>query len=222
MKNIFFCYIFFFILFLVPLSNIHGDFMNTIFLNQNQSILLPSFNTVSLLDSSIENIILSLYVLDIKSNDESPEIHLTINPFDPNTKQINDGLSRILKLKKNEYNDFVLPREIFEKIIATNKRLLVKLVGPNASLVFAGVNESTTDPKLTVVYSERTPIKEPSSPIIVNNNYNFQNISNSQINMKEGIITTQNSQDNFFSKIFWSLIIPILAGLILFYIFKIK
>lgn len=214
----------FFILFLVPVSNTHGqivDNFNMLFLNQKQSILLPNFNTTSLLDSSIENIVLSLYVLDIKSDNEFPEVHLTINSFDPNTKQVDDGLSRILKPKKNEYSDFILPRELFEKTISTNKRFLVKMVDTNVSLVFAGLNNSVTDPRLMIVHNKEAH-QEPNSSIVVNNNYSYQNISNSQINVGDGVINTNNSQENFWDKLFWYLAIPILTGLILFYIFKVR
>jgi|GEM_PF-4348704 len=204
----------------VDSSKIVSNPMNTLLLNQNQSILLPSFNTTPLLNSSIENIVLSLYVLDIKLDNESPEIHITINPFDPDTKLMDDGISSVLRPKKDEFSNFVLPRELFEKIIATNKRLLVKTVDSNVSLIFAGVNEATTDPHLIVEHSEKIPLQEIKGPITINNYYNI--ISNSEIIMGGGIINNQNSQENFLSKFLWYFIVPVLVGLVLFYIFKIK
>ncbi len=158
-------------------------------LNQEQSILLPNFDTTAILGSNIKEIILSLFVLDFKSSNKSSDIHLTINPFDPTTRRTESGLSIFFKPNERAYCDFRLPRELFESLVGPNKRLLVKIVTPDTKLVFAGPDSSgtATDPKLTVSYSDKADQENSMiGHLVVNNHYNYAIISNSQVHSGSG------------------------------------
>lgn len=71
--------LFFFLLPIVAFTQITETY-NTYTLNKNNSLLLPQFDTASIVNSDVENIILSLYVLNM-GMDENTEVQLTINPI---------------------------------------------------------------------------------------------------------------------------------------------
>jgi len=199
--------------------------MNILYIDQSHALLLPSFDTASVLGSSIDSITLSMYVLDINQKDKVPTIHVTINPFDQSTKQADNGLSNFIPTPdKKGYMDIILPRELFETIIGTNKRFLVKMVSSDTNIVLAGVNDAITDPRLTIVHSDDLPQKEPESPVVIN--YIFESINNSQIiigdKTNNASVTNRNTREGLATKLLWYFIVPILVGLVLYYIFKVK
>lgn len=214
-------------LLLTSVPNVYGqvvenNYMNTLFLNKDQALLLPVFDTSSILNSSIDKIVLSLYVLDI--NSAAPNVHFTINLFDTQTKQINDGVSIFRKPQKDGYIDFELQRELFKKAAGTvDKRFLLKIVNPDTNITFAGVNDASTDPVLVIVHSEKLPHKEPESPAV--KNYNFTLFSTTQFSYGSGDNIVNANNENLLSKMIWWLMGiagSIIASYLLYRWFKIR
>lgn len=147
-----------------------GQNQETLVLDRETSIVLPEFNTSFIVKSNISKIILSLFLLDI-SFAESKKVHLTINPFDPKTGEVDDGLAITIEPTKERYVDIELPRELFEKIVREPKKLLLKLVDDKTKLMFKGPDEfgTTIDPRLTVVNSDGSVNQE--KPPTINNYY---------------------------------------------------
>ncbi len=155
-------------------------------LDRDRSIVLPNFDTSSIVGSNIEEIVLSLYLLE-RTPKSSEQVQITINPFDPSTKQAENGLSAFIQPNVGGYVDFRLPIELFEKVLGSDQRFLVKIVEPNQKLIFAGpdIAGTTEDPRLTIVHGEpgaTQPLEQ--LPVIVNNNY--INIENSQVHFGPG------------------------------------
>lgn len=125
--------------------------MEKIILNKKTSIVLPLFDTTSILGSKVNKIILSLYLLNAESLPLLKKIHLTINPFNPDTREVKNGVSVLFRPKVNAYNDFLLPRELFEKMVSSNELLLLRMVDVRTTLVFAGpdIVGTSQDPQLT-------------------------------------------------------------------------
>lgn len=200
-------------LFLILVPNTQGQVtsnysMNTLFLNKEQALLLPIFNTSSILNSSIDKIVISLYVLNI--NSVTPEVNFTINLFDPQTKQIDDGVSVFKNPQKDVYIDFELPRELFEKIVGTDKIFLLKIVNPSADITFAGVNSiAGMDPVLVIVHSEKLPHKEPGSSVVKNYNFALFSIIQSSYGHGNNIINTITQDENI-----WWKIVPIILAIL--------
>ncbi|OGZ70258.1 MAG: hypothetical protein A2904_01165 [Candidatus Staskawiczbacteria bacterium RIFCSPLOWO2_01_FULL_33_9] len=194
-------------------------------LDRANSIILPYFDTSSIIGKSIKAIKLSLWVLDIKP--KFPEkVQITINLFNPLTNEIKDGLSAFIYPKDGNYVSFNLPLELFEKAVGTNNRFLIKIVDTVPKIVFAGPNQSgtTNDPKLNIEYSENTiPIPLPLEFFKI-----IGNIQNLQINYGGGnnMATNQDSKkENIFDKFFWKFLIPVavvVVGAYLIYYFGIK
>jgi hypothetical protein len=197
-------------------------------LNRRNSIVLPSFDTSSIIGSETNEIILSLFLLEI--NRPTDKVHVTINPFNPNTKIAEDGLSTFLELKRNGYIDFRLPNELFKKIVGTSKRLLLRLVDPDVELVFTGPDSTgtTEEPKLTIVSSDRiSNVSHPQGLIV--SDLSFFNVENAQIHFGSGDNIGHdkgaNDKEGFWSRSLWPFIIaviaPIIVALILYHIFGI-
>ena len=184
-------------------------------LNKDSFLLLPHFNTSAIANSDIENIILSLYVLDIKSTERNAEMQFTVNPINLESRQKSDGVSIFRTPRVNEYFDISLPRELFKKMIGTNDRILLKVVDPDTSIAFAGINNATTDPKLTIV---EAGVRNPNIP-----NISLDGIG--QINNSQIIINTGSGTVNSYSSdrlswwltyILFPLIVAIVAGYLIF------
>lgn len=189
-------------------------------LNRETSIILPTFDTTSIIHGGISKIVLSLYLKKIDKNESN--IHVTINPVDEKGHTIDDGLSTHLEPKVGRYINLDLPVSLFKKAVGSRTRFLLKLVGPDVSMEFDGPDRkgTTNDPKLQVVYVSETSVTRSHniySPII--NNY-FANIENSQVNLGNGDFTQNNyhPDNNFINGLFWKLIIPILVIVIAAYI----
>jgi len=147
-------------------------------LDSDTSIVLPYFDTSPILNDSINLIFLSLFVIE-KDPDVEEEIQITINPIDLNTKKVDDGLSTRVRVKKGEYVDFKLPKELFEKTIKNGQRFLIHLVTKNRRIIFQGANAigTTHDPKLIINHDSSLEVR--TDDII--KEYNYYNITNSQI-----------------------------------------
>lgn len=130
--------------------------------SSENSLLLPRFDTSAIVNSDVTNIILSLYVLGV-SNPENSELQLTVNRVDLKNRSKFDGISIFRIPEVNEYLDISLPRELFERMMGKDERLLLQLVDPTTSVTFAGINDATTDPKLTI---ETADVETPRAPSI--------------------------------------------------------
>ena len=179
-------------------------------LDYENSILLPTFDTISILkNKSILKITVRLFLLE--TNNEN-NIHITINPFDLNTSMVDDGLSsHITPIPKN-YIDFHLPRELFEEMVGSTKRLMIRSVDKDVRLVFSGsdVTGTSNDPSLVVTYFDNINIDpQPLSSLV--KDYKFINIriDNSQIHF--GLGNNLPNQDT--GQINWTKWGTILTGL---------
>lgn len=163
----------------------HNEIQSTLILDADTSIVLPYFDTSSIINSNIDSIILSLYVLD-KIPDTADKIQITINTVDLNTKVVEDGLSTFVNVSRDSYIDFILPKELFEETIRTQKRFLVRLVSGGQKLVLQGPDVAGTsqDPKLIVVLNDINDTKTPNQPLV--KEYNYYNIQNAQFHFGEG------------------------------------
>ena len=194
---------------------------NQLLLDSSTSIILPAFDTSSIIRAGVSKIVLSIYLKKI--NKTESRVHVTINPINEGGHVIGDGLPAELVPKINSYINLDLPVSLFEGAIGSQVRLLIKLVSPNVSMVFEGPDKAgtTNDPKLLVVYSD--PLEDgrfqrgspPMNNFITNNFYG--NISNSQINSGVGEMLQVNhsSENKLISKIFWFLIVPIAVGIVI-------
>lgn len=164
----------------------HNEIQSTLILDADTSIVLPYFDTSSIINSNIDSIILSLYVLD-KIPDTADKIQITINTVDLNTKVVEDGLSTFVNVSRDSYIDFKLPKELFEKTIRTQKRFLVRLISGGQKLVLQGPDVAGTsqDPKLIIVeHNYINDTKTPNQPLVKEHNY--YNIQNAQFHFGEG------------------------------------
>ena len=220
-KKITYIFIFLFTFYLfLPVTN---AYMLNMKLNEKQSILLPNFDTTAIIGNSISEIGLNLYVVKFTNPNPSQPVHLTINPYNPKTNAIRDGLSAMYSPVEKDYLEIKLPLSLFENILGTNERLLLKIVGSEQELIFSSHETMGTDqdPYLTVIYTEGIQQPTNNAPVTINNVINIENIDNSQIHygtgdnvaMNKNII--QNSGENknikssFFDKFFWYFIVAI-------------
>lgn len=147
-------------------------------LDSETSIILPFFDTSPILEDSINSIVLSLFVLE-KTPDTKEKVHITINPIDLSTRKVDDGFSSFVDITKGQYADFELPKELFEKVVKTNKRFLLHLVGKNQRITFQGADAVGTsrDPVLIINHDSA---KDITSDELLKE-YNYYNFNNSQI-----------------------------------------
>lgn len=222
MKTLMKAFIFLLIFYIfIPFANAYTQNM---ILNEDQSILLPNFDTSAITGNNISEIGLNLYVQKFTNKIQNDSVHLTVNPYDPKTNIIRDGLSAIYHPGVNQYLEIKLPKSLFEEIIGTNERLLLKIVGKDQELIFSNSETTGTDqdPFLTVAYSEGAPERTDSTPTpSIVNNYNFGSINNSQIHygtgdnvaMNKNINSEKNAEtksgESFISKFFWYFIVGI-------------
>jgi len=205
----------------IPFTN---AYMQNMILNENQSILLPNFDTSAITGNNISEIGLNLYIQKFTNKTQNDSVHLTVNQYDPKTNIIRDGLSAIYHPEANQYLEIKLPKSLFEEIIGTNERLLLKIVGKDQELIFSSSETTGTeqDPFLTVTYSEGAPEKTDNTPTpVIINNFNFGSINNSQIHygtgdnvaMNKNINSEKNvdtkSEESFIGKFFWYFIVGI-------------
>lgn len=194
-------------------------------LDKGTSIVLPEFDTTAILNSNISEIVLSLFLID-NIPAEIKDVHITINPFDPITGKMDEGLSRTIESIRDSYIDIRLPRELFERTIHKPKKFLLKLVDTRVKLVFEGIDKygTTHDPKLVVLYSDKTTEEEEIVPVI---NYNYYNVeahnSNVQIGGQDNNQNFDNRkngkgwQDNPILYLIIGVVILVLGGLIVNY-----
>ena len=183
---------------------------NKLILDYQNSIVLPTFDIASILkNNTIIKITLSLYLLEIQNS--SNNIHITINPFDFNTGKVDNGLSSYINPRLKQYTDFELPIELFEGMVNSTKRLLIRLVDMNSKLVFDGPDNTgiAKDPKLVVTYSEAAfNIDDSASLFIKDPQFYNVKIKNLQVYFSD-----KNNITN--SKPFWSTLLgQIIIGLI--------
>lgn len=208
-------------------AQINSDIL---YLDSDTSIVLPYFDTSSIVNSNIQAITLSLYVLN-KTPNEPSRVQITINPIDLNSNLVGDGLSSFINVNKDSYIDFRLPKELFERSIQTPKRFLVRLFTKDQRLVLKEPDSAGTvlDPRLVVEHSELLKNESLDTPNIIENNY--YNITNSKLTFVEGnnteIANNSNSDiavnNNKDGLPWWVvyIILPIVVGLILaFLIYK--
>lgn len=225
MKYLVKLYIFIFpFYFFIPVTN---AYMTSMILNEHRSILLPRIDTSAITENAIiSEIGLNLYVEEFANKTQTDSVHLTVNPFDPQTNTIRDGVSGIYHPKSNQHLEIRLPKSLFEEITGTNERLLLKIVGKDQELRFSGseTTEISQDPFLTITYTEGQ--KQPEySPTIINN-YTLVSVDNSQLHFGNGdniardkISNTNSSvgavnKESFISKFFWYFIIGIAVSVI--------
>jgi hypothetical protein len=174
--------LFFFIL--IYSTGSYGGNMEKLILNKDMSIVLPQFDTSGISENHIENITLHLYLSDFSSQTRKRKIHLTINLFNEEKKDFEDGISVFIEPKINTYIGFSLPKELFQKMLVSQSRLLISMIDKNAQMIFEGP-ESTgvgKDPYLDVTASSGEEVS-PKNYIV---NYNFYNVNNSQIHYGKG------------------------------------
>lgn len=196
--------------------------ISTLVLDEDNSIVLPYFDTSSIVNSNIESITLSLHVLD-KIPKRTERLQITINPVDLSTNLVGDGLSTFVNVGRGNYVDFRLPRELFEQTVRTQKRLLVHLVGGGKKLILSGPDETgiAQDPKMIIEYSEKANEENLDQPRIAENQY--YNIKNSQLHFGTGDNIgghkiekyLQESNKLWHEKPLGMLIITVVAGLII-------
>src|SRR3989344_6500058 len=188
-------------------------------LNKENSIVLPNFDTSSISEADVTQIILSLYGLDKKPKSDR-RLQITINPFNIVTKEARDGSSVFIQPSIGQYVDFKLPMELFKRIIGTQERLLIRIVDQDQEIVFAGPNiaGTTHDPRLTITYNP--DILPPNIGSIMGND--FVNISNSKIifNVHYGPGDNVGGDKNvgnaesFLSKFLWQFIMVIIGTIV--------
>lgn len=188
-------------------------------LDSETSIVLPYFDTSSIVNSNIESITLSLFVLE-KTPRGLTKTRIMINPVDLNTGETKDGLSTFVSVEKGNYIDFRLPKELFEQTIKTQKRLLVGLVSKGQRLVLAGPDAigTTQDPIMTIEHGKLIESEYPDEPRIKENEY--YNIKSAQFHFGSGDnitgdkINTQNNKK--WHEIWWIkyIIFPLMVLLI--------
>ncbi len=200
-----------------------GSIKSSLFLDFQNAILLPVFDTASIIaDENIQNITLSLFV---KETNSTGSIHVTINPFDLNTGYIQDGLSSYISPKIGGYVDFKLPRELFEKTIKSTNRLLIKMVDSDKKIEFIGpdIVGTSHDPKLVVVYIK--PLKASNSNINFSpiEKMDFGNITignNSKVIIGNNNIITDSSK-SLLKKILIEVFILLVGSVILYFLGKV-
>ncbi len=180
-------------------------------LDLNTSIVLPNFDTSSIIRDRVKEIVLSLFLLT-RESELGGKILITINPFDPVTKLVENGLSAMIDPVTDSFIDFHLPRELFEKIVGTNKRLLIKLSNRNERLVFAGPEMSGTvkDPRLLIVYSNIAPQTQDAVPTHTINYIIGEMIYSQQYFGKGSKFAVGENQG-----LLTSLIVPVLVGILI-------
>ena len=188
-------------------------------LDKENSIVLPYFDTSIISREKISEIILSLFVVDRKSKSDNP-IQITVNPFNPESGDVEDGLSTFINPRIGYYTDFHLQKDSFEKILGTKKRLLIKLVNDDSKIVFSGIDDTGTsnDPKLVI--TSEGGIEPSQIPVSLQEVFNnLGSINNSQLNFGPGnniININHGPKEGFWSKFFWQVIVAIFVGLISF------
>ncbi len=174
------------------MSPIQAQSNDLLYLDSENSLVLPYFDTTSIANSNIENIVLSLYVIE-KTPVTLNSVQITINSLDLNTNKITDGLSTFADIDSQKYIDFVLPKELFKETIGSPKRFLVRLVDKNQSLILQGADSqglgTAHDPMLVVVQGPEENKTPDVSPII---EYKFYNILDSQVHFGAGDNVAQN------------------------------
>lgn len=99
-------------------------------------------------------------------------------------------------------------------MIGTENRLFLKLVEPNASLIFAGVNSATTDPRLTI---ETTDVEKPNIPSISLEGIGQINNSTIIINNGNGSINNNNNELPWWlTYIIFPLLVTLIAGFLIY------
>ena|SRR3989344_2999428 len=102
-------------------------------------------------DDEKYNIIFSLF-LEYK-NDAGEISEFLIYPVDVASRQIgNSGLAVKTKTQKDNFVNFVLPLDLFDK--TTDKFGVVIFTSQNSNFLFAGADESTRSPKLVIEHKE--------------------------------------------------------------------
>lgn len=188
-------------------------------LNQDVSIVLPRFDTSSIFGKGVSEITLSLYLSKIFSNKTIQKIHLTINPFDPQTMETSAGLSLFIEPTIKSYINFKLPLELFEKTIGSHDLLLIKMVDNGINLEFNGVGNTGRGncPKLVASYTEIGYPDHNKQPIVVSGDYYNVNLVQNSFGNGDNINgnkISDNAKEGFLSKFFWYFIAVIFATVV--------
>lgn len=119
--------------------------------------------------------------------------------------------------KPGERFNISLPKELFEKMLGTNERLLLSLVTSEANVSFDSPIGATTDPSLII---ESADVEEPKIPgNLILGDISLKEISNSQINITvaqngDNNYTSEKSKDDWLKWFMENLFLPVLVGLL--------
>jgi len=135
-----------------------------LYLDKDQSIVLPYFDTRSIQGQEISSMFLKLYLLE--TNAQGRTIQLTINPYNSDTGEARAGLSIFISPQINQYTRIELPKELFTDFLHSNEVFLIRLVDEDARLVFASaeIRGSTKDPILEIAHSNPSEKSTQASP----------------------------------------------------------